>query len=205
MKRAKDNIRFSRRYDLKDEKIKLCIFCEGTKTEVNYFTSKKIELRKSNIEIIIFGTRLSTEELVDHVTKCIQNTPDLNGPLNEFWLVFDEDNNKKKFDDAIKKANSLGYKTAYSIKCFEIWFLLHFFNYTQNSAIAASDYEKKLTEFLKYEYKKSINIYDSIKDMEPEAIKRAQKLLANTIKGKPLHQQEPLTTVHLLIERLNNI
>ncbi|MDD3046487.1 MAG: RloB family protein [Candidatus Pacebacteria bacterium] len=196
-----------RKSEIRRENKNIYIFSEGTKTESIYFKAKKEEindkLRRSGV--IIKGTGYNTLSLVNLVLeKKIDTT------LDEYWVVFDKDDYERKFDDAIIKAQARGLKVAYSNECFEVWFLMHFI--PLDSAILRKDYNNKITQNLKkitgdkkIKYVKKLNIYPYIKEKEVDAIRNAVRLLEGYDKGDSFAKQNPSTTVHLLVESLNNL
>ncbi len=72
-----------------------------------------------------------------------------------------------------------------------------------NTGIPRSDYCKKLNSLLDRKYKKnSEQIYDELIEKQAIAIKNAKKLLQQYESHNPV-QDNPSTTVHLLVEELN--
>ena len=175
------------------------IVCEGEKTEPNYFRSFPVSTRP---EITIVGAGCETISVVNKAIELMANRA-----FDRVWCVFDRDpsrvnNTAQRFNTALRLAEKENIRVAYSNECFELWYLLHFNFY--DTAVPRSDYYKKLTTLLKYDYaKNSDDMYAKLEDKQPQAIKHAQKLLASY---DPTHQPEsdnPATTVHLLVEELN--
>jgi hypothetical protein len=68
-------------------------------------------------------------------------------------------------------------EVAYSNEAFELWYVIHF--EFLNTGIPRSDYEKKLAQKLGHKYQKNSNtIYDEISELQPTAIRNAERLLA---------------------------
>ena len=66
-----------------------------------------------------------------------------------------------------------------------------------------SDYKKKLDKLLGCNYEKnSDDMYARLEDIQPQAIKHAKTLLASYDPHDP-ESDNPVTTVHLLVEELN--
>jgi RloB-like protein len=173
------------------------IVCEGAKTEPNYFRSFPVSTRPE-IEIVGAGC-----ETISVVRKALELNKD--GKFNRVWCVFDRDPSPDKtaqrFNNALQLAKSKGISVAYSNECFEIWYLLHFNLY--NTAIPRKDYGKLLTKLLQMEYEKnSEDMYKLLEDNQSKAIKHATKLLASYDPHNP-ESDNPVTTVHLLVEELN--
>lgn len=122
-------------------------------------------------------------------------------PFIEVWCVFDKDScSSQDFTDSIRLAESNGIKCAYSIEAFELWYMLHF-DYC-DSTLSRTQYKGKLTERLGTAYKKnSTEMYSILNARQDKAIKNAKRLYERQ-KGLPCHQQNPVTTVFRLVEKL---
>lgn len=131
----------------KVERPKILIVCEGENTEPSYFSQFKL----SSADIYPVGEGKNTLSLVDSVQKIIERSK---YNYDEIWCVFDKDDfPNQNFDNAIKKADSLGYKVAYSNQAFEFWFILHFESHN-GGAMHRDDYCKKINQHLdKYKSK----------------------------------------------------
>ena len=185
------------------------IFCEGEKTEPNYFNSFKL----SKAKVITFGEGRNTRDLVNWVQREVEsdeylkdNKKQLDEEKDEVWCVFDRDSfDPSDFDNAIFKAEKLGYKLAYSNEAFELWYILHF--EFLNTELNRKQYEVKLNKIFqdKFSHKYSKNAedtYDELLPYQESAIKFAKKLLVEIDNGCP-HKNKPTTTVHELVEKLN--
>jgi RloB-like protein len=174
------------------------IVCEGAKTEPNYFKSFPVSTRP---EITIVGAGCETISVVNKAIELMENKK-----FDRVWCVFDRDpskvnNTAARFRKALQVAEKENIKVAYSNECFEIWYLLHFHLY--DTGIPRSDYKKKLTKLLGCDYaKNSDDMYASLEDIQPQAIKHAKTLLASYEPHDP-ESDNPVTTVHLLVEELN--
>lgn len=204
---------FKRKLPDKIEKKFIYIYTEGVKTETKYFQEKVKEIeasiRRKGIKVEIKGTGDNTMSLVDYAIKEIRKNKNFDSVLDECWVVFDKDDFVKDFDNAIARAVSKKIKVAYSNEAFELWYLLHF-NF-MSSSIKRSDYNKKITEYVKdltkdpkYVYKKELS-YNLIKDKELNAIQNAKRLLAIYGSGCSYSKKNPSTTVYLLVETLNSL
>ncbi len=185
----------ARKVNTKEIKQRFLIVCEGAKTEPNYFRS----FRVPKVVIDIQG-------LGQNPTKLVQSAKELKSQgdddYDQVWCVFDRDSwTKQDFNSAISNAEKYGFEVAYSNEAFELWYVLHF--EFLNTGIPREDYMKKLTFLLGKKYQKnSGNIYDDLIDRQDTAIKNAKKLLKQYEPQNP-EQDNPSTTVHLLIEQLN--
>ncbi|MEM1119428.1 MAG: RloB family protein, partial [Bacteroidota bacterium] len=136
----------------------------------------------------------------------------------ENWVVFDMDikldnkvQQKEDYENAIQLAESKGINVAYSNDAFELWFLLHyqFFDnqwtryqyYQKLGEIWNCNYEKmgKQLAFCKQIYKR---LKEDNQASQTDAILRAKKLKGQQLEIR-LADQNPITTVHLLVTSLN--
>lgn len=169
------------------------IVCGGEQTEPNYF--KRFRL-KAHVEVV--GTRQSPFGVVREAAKLAKKKE-----YNEVWVVFDRDEfPPEEFNTAINKADQKGFGVAYSNQAFELWYILHF-DY-HDTAIPREQYQKILSQKLGKEYRKNDpTIYDMLLDKQPEAIKNARRLLESYKPGHNPAKDDPCTTIHLLVEKLN--
>lgn len=182
----------ARKVNTREIKQRFLIVCEGAKTEPNYFKSFRVP--KVVIEI---------QGLGENPSKLVQSANDLKSEDNydQVWCVFDRDDwTKEDFNNAISSAKKYGFKVAYSNEAFELWYVLHF--EFLNAGIPRKDYITKLTSLLGKKYEKnSQTIYDDLLDKQNTAIRNAKKLMEQYKPSKP-EQDNPSTTVHLLVEQL---
>lgn len=176
------------------------IVCEGTETEPNYF--KSFPVNKKVINLDIQGKGLNTKSLVEKTIELKKDGEYSADNNDEVWCVFDRDSfPPQNFNAAITCAQSNDIKVAYCNEAFELWYLLHFHYY--DTAMSRKNYKSMLTDLLGHEYEKNSKIiYDEIKDKQENAIKHAKRLLQAYNPPNP-EQDNPSTTVHLLVEELN--
>jgi len=182
-----------RKQEVREPRQRFLICCEGKKTEPQYFEKFKV-----SAEVIVCGEGAVTSSLVQ---RAIEKSKAEN--YDQVWCVFDRDSNSKKsFTDALALAEKNGFKVAYSVQAFEIWYLLHF-NY-HDTSLSRKDYCKKLTEYLGCKYEKRDDaIYEKLLSKQPQAIKWAKKLFNSYKRSANPHDNDPSTTVHLLVEELD--
>jgi hypothetical protein len=183
------------------------IVCEG-QTEELYF--KSFPVLSADIKSIHQGC--SKSALVDCVADYLEGEN-----YDEVWCVFDMDfkpniiGQYEDFDKAINAAKNAGYKCAYSNDAFELWFVLHFQFIDQQQL--RNFYFKKLSNYWNINYEKSgkkrsfaLSIYERLlndpNSNQSFAIENGKKLFENQNKKK-YHQQNPITTVYMLVEKLN--
>lgn len=197
------------------------IFCEGTKTEPNYFKRVKaiIEDRYKNRITIqdvplldIEGTGRSCLSLLHYARNFVAETKN---NYNYIWLVFDKDDFPcDDFDNTIfateeNNRNPIQkqpqWYCAWSNQCIELWFLLHFEYYCVDHE--RSHYIQKLNEIFKAKaigsYEKNLpdifNILTTNGDID-FAIKNAIRL--NETNRVVASKRNPSTNVHLLMNDL---
>lgn len=187
----------------------ILIVCEG-QTEELYFESFPVLGLK--VEAVDLGGQSKTK-LVDSTQKILESSE---YKYDEVWCVFDMDfkngaDEYADFDNAIEKANNLGYKVAYSNDSFELWFYLHYnkieaqqlrtFYYEQLSQKLGINYER---EGKKYAFcQKIYSILQNDEQASQErAIKNAEELY-DSQKHLIYHKQNPVTTVYKLVQTLN--
>ena len=177
------------------------IVCEGEKTEPNYFRQFP-ENPEVYDRIDIHGTGYNTISLVNEAIRLKVEAQKKREPYIEVWCVFDKDDNPvDHFLHAIILARKNQIKCAYSIEAFELWYMLHFHFY--NSALSRNQYIEKLSEILGKTYKKNDDgMYQALRKRQDTAIKNARKLYALQYE-RPLSEQNPITTVFQLVERLS--
>jgi hypothetical protein len=179
---------------------RILIVCEGERTEPNYFKAFP-ENPHVYDEIDIQGTGYNTVSLVKKAMQLKNEAQKKRTPYQEVWCVFDRDSFPwKSFKDAIALARREKIRCAYSIEAFEIWYLLHFDYY--DAALSRSQYKEKLTDKLKTNYSKNdTKMYERLKDKQGIAIQYARKLYTFQC-AKSIQDQNPVTTVFDLVEKL---
>ncbi|MFO7729804.1 MAG: RloB family protein [Spirochaetia bacterium] len=173
------------------------IVCEGARTEPNYFKAFKVTSATVEVE----GSGYNTLSLVDYTKNLVKSYEKDGFHFDQVWCVFDRDDFSSTFNEAIQKAESLGYYAAYSNEAFELWYLLHFIYF--DTEISRHDYIEKLSQHIGYKYKKNNReMYDELLEKQDKAIRHAERLLQNYSQRNP-NRNNPSTTVHLLVKELN--
>jgi hypothetical protein len=176
------------------------IVCEGEKTEPNYFR-KFPDNPEVYDRIDIHGTGYNTISLVNEAIKLKEEARNKRIPYIEVWCVFDKDDFPiEQFQNAIVLAEKNQIKCAYSIEAFELWYLLHFNFY--DAALSREQYSEKLSELMKKAYKKNGDeMHKLLEKRQGKAIRNAKKLYAIQ-HVQPFSEQNPITTIFRLVERL---
>jgi hypothetical protein len=179
---------------------RILIVCEGEKTEPNYFR-KFPENPEVYDRIDIYGTGYNTISLVNEAIRLKLEALKRKEPYIEVWCVFDKDDfTVDQFISAIMLAGKNQIKCAYSIEAFELWYMLHFNFY--DTALSRSQYKEKLSELLGKTYlKNDEGMYQLLHKRENTALQNARQLY--TLQhNRPFAEQNPVTTVFKLVERL---
>ncbi|MGI2905687.1 RloB family protein [Tolypothrix sp. VBCCA 56010] len=184
-----------RKVNTREIRQRFLIVCEGEKTEPNYFKSFRVPKNVAEVNVQGLGKNPS---------KLVESAKELNkqDDYDQVWCVFDRNSwTREDFNNAIKNANDQGFKVAYSNEAFELWYVLHF--EFINTGIPRSDYLRKLTYLIGRTYQKnSETIYDDLLEKQSIAIRHAENLLKQYDPHIPA-EDNPSTTVHLLVQELN--
>lgn len=181
-----------------EPRTRFLIVCEGLKTEPNYF--RAFPLAHDSV-VDVHGIGDNTLSLV----KCALEISKKRH-YDQVWCVFDRDSfPAQNFNAALEFARQNNIRVAYSNEAFELWYILHFFYL--DTAVSRHDYCHRLSQpdCLGHKYEKnSPDIYDELIRRQPAAIRNAKKLLEQYSPQNPVNDK-PSTTVHLLVEQLNQL
>lgn len=186
----------------------ILIVCEGKNTEPSYFNQFKL----TTATIKSVGEGYNTLTLVERA-KQLSKEDD----YDQVWCVFDKDDfPNEHFNNAIFKAEGMGFKVAYSNQAFEYWLILHFEDH-QGGAMHRSQYISKLNSYLKtfkivYDQNTKEVTTDFFEVLQSKvkqgnisrqdlAIKRAKRNLKNFDNSNPA-KAESSTKVYLLVEEI---
>ena len=177
---------------------KILIICEGEKTEPNYF--KKFKIRPEFV-VKVEGFGMNTVSLVKEAMRLAKESN-----YDQIWCVFDKDDfSTNNFNNALTLAKKNKNQVAYSNEAFELWYLLHF-SYV-DTGIPRGSYQRRLSaqRCLGHPYKKNSEaIFDELYTKQKDAIRNAKRLLGEYQPNNPA-KDNPSTTVHLLVEQLNQL
>lgn len=200
-----------RKENVREKLVRFLIVCEGTKTEPHYFEALIKNYISTVREVTIEGEGRATVALVDRTLEIKQELERKNAmSFDRVWVVFDKDD-FDDFNDAIKKANKLGFHSTWTNEAFELWYYLHF-EYL-DTGIGRADYIKKLEEAFKeklgdshFEYKKgNPDIYSLLQQYGREDLaKRFAQQLRGLYTGTDYAAHKPCTMVDKLVEELEH-
>jgi len=185
-----------RRINRYEPRHKFLVVCEGEKTEPNYFKCFPIP---QNSIVDVRGIGANTISIVNEALQLKSKSN-----YDQVWCVFDRNSfNPGVFNAALQKAEANNVHVAYSNEAFELWYVLHF-EYL-NTGITRSDYITCLDRKLGHKYQKNCEtIYDELYPLQKDAIRNAKRLLAQYKPRNPV-EDNPSTTVHILVEQLNQL
>ena len=194
----------------------LHIYCEGEKTEPNYFNGYirrsfpgnrrlsviKVEKAKKNTPLQL------VEEAV--AAKKDKNIPD--GDI--FWVVFDREGEDKYTNklhlEAYQCARKHDVNIAISNVCFEIWILLHFqMNTAEYSCYNDLIKNSPLCKNYINDYDKGgSNVFGMVADLVPNARSNAIKMNSTTINAAEAsrnmpYQWNPFSDVYKLLDAID--
>lgn len=192
------------------------IYCEGEKTEPNYFNGYIGKCFPGNRRLRVFRVEKTNKNTpIQLIEEAIKHKTSKDCPEEDvFWVVFDRESTVKYPDtlhlQAYQKANSNDVNIALSNICFELWILLHFEKCT--AAFSCYDDLKKNSNLFKTHIKDydkgSKNIFNIVKDKVNDARKNAldiNKITENAADAswtKP-YQFNPFSEVYKLLDAID--
>lgn len=193
----------SRKYQTRDTLKHLVIFCEGERTEVIYFN----HYQKRGLGVILEVRSDRKNDPVGLVGCALKRIADPKDPLDisdgdKVWCVFDADGHQqKKMNEALELAAGK-IQIALSAPCFELWFLLHF----EYPSVRMTPVEAfgALRSRIPH-YCKDVDVFEELEPLREGAIKNATRLARGKETGRPCVNDNPLTTVHLLVREILKI
>lgn len=187
------------------------IVSEGIKTEPLYLKGfvKQINDKYKEIvrepRIVVYGTGRNTKGILKFIDKNIKNG--IWGKYSSFWLVYDKDD--FPYDDfdntqfSAEARTDRNFRVAWSNESIELWFLLHFQEYSSDNG--REQYIEKLKKWIDYE-KTREDLYDVLmeKGSLEDAKRRAKKLYVEALERGITSPSAmvPSTRVYELIEEL---
>lgn len=197
----------SRSKATKTPKPEIVVVCEGANTEPNYLADFSCQYGNKLVRVTCIPGAGAPVTIVNKAVDIRKNLvrkarreKNSFDSLFQVWAVFDIDEHPN-IDRAVDKARANKISVARSNPCFEIWPLLHIRSHT--GCIHRHDLQKLLgDEMPNYKPENAKNVdYQSIKDMYPEACKRADKLLDMHVEvDTPFGN--PSTEIHNLLKQI---
>ncbi len=197
------------------------LFCEGKKTEPNYFNDyfKAKGFHQPNMaskpkDNSPKGVAKAAKEAYSHAKKVLKIPED----KIFIWAIFDRDGHAG-IPEAIDRLRGTQIGIAFSNICFEYWILLHYEN-TSRPFLNCDEVISYIHQNHDKDYGKANDHYTRLKDRIPNAISRAQQFASNQslhatrpdsiLNGRndsncpdsPNYTLNPYTDVHLIFESL---
>lgn len=179
------------------------IVCEGEKTEPNYFKALREDKKLKTTEVKVIGEECGSHprDVVDFAVKEKRRQERKGIPYNQVWCVFDRDEHSK-IHEAFDRAKAHGIEIAFSNPCFELWFLLHFINYS-SAHIERDEVDRQLRNSHIPGYEVSMQVYDLLIELQQNAIRNAERLRIHHESVNPGEYPNPYTSVDRLVAFLN--
>lgn len=192
--------------------LRLLIISEGVNTEVSYFR----QFEQPTIRVKVLGTGFNTVSLVRRAEQIRADEAAKGRHYDQVWCVFDRDDfPAQDFNEAVRLAEQLFGRVAYSNQAFEYWLLLHFLDH-QGGAMHRRQYDARLNECVEpfgvqYDGQDSKLIgrdfFDLLLSIDPktnkprirQAIERAERLYEQ-YDHSSLATEESSTTVFRLVK-----
>ena len=182
------------------------IFCEGEKTEFNYFNHLKSDIRSQKLKIKInFSEDKNAIGVVKYASNFLCHSRDY--VLGDIIVcVFDRDqNSSKELESAKKLASQKGIEIIFSNPCFEFWIISHFECY--KNPLDKNVLKRKLNLFLSQYSKNDPFLYEKTKEHISDAIKYSKNIISmheNDDVEIISRDSNPSTLVHQLIEQIRD-
>jgi len=200
-----------RKKQFKEVRKPLLIVCEDSKSSVYYLKEKVRSCGLSSDDVKVDGdSDSSPKSVVDYAIKEKAKQKKLakhNGiyEYEEVYCVMDVDDHPT-LKAALVKAKDNNLVSIVSNECFELWYLLHFIEYS-TKLLNRKEIEKLFTLHLGKLYEKSDEkMFSILKDKEMHAINIAEQLEASA--NKESEERDPIrnpsTEVHFLINKINS-
>ena len=195
----------TRRGSTKAIRLELYVFREGLRTEETYLAEWHRRYR-DRVLLTIDPTPAGPLQLVERAIECKRRETreakrGRGRAHDQIWCVFDRDDHPS-FDQAMTLAVENGINVAVSNPCIELWFLLHFQDWT--AFIGRRDVQRRAAQLLGCNKILTDAALDILCDHYPEAVERAQKLDAKHAGDGSPAGSNPSSSVWLLIEEIRN-
>lgn len=131
-----------RKTSYRPPKRKFILFCEGAKTERDYFEALGAEYCGAIVRIDFIGGVGVPKTVADHAIKELKDRglhvkSRTRSVLNSFeegdevWAVFDRDEHPE-YEESITRCKVEKVRVAHSNPCFELWLILHYQDYSKD-------------------------------------------------------------------------
>lgn len=222
--------KYGRKKDTRNKILSVLIACEDETSAPTYFKMIVKRLKNDKVitqdSLVIANHKHNTpmgvlNDLLNHKIDG-KNYKD----FEHKWIVIDRDaprvngggHSTNEFNGALSSANNKKVEVAYANDSYELWYLLHF--NPRTTAILRDEILKEVIKKLKeknptkfrdldnenIKSKKCTElIYEELLELQPIAIKNAENLLESYGGNHNPEGDNPSTTIHKLVEILNNL
>jgi hypothetical protein len=196
-----------RRVAVRPPKRTVAIFCEGHRTEPEYFLALKRDPRVRELAAVELRVEASNHKsspmsLVRRAVAARERNTREEGEIDSFWCIFDVEwpTNHPDLHRALTTASANNVEVAVSNPCFELWLLLHF---TDQNAWVDTDRACKLRKRADQSSGKEIVDGPIYMRRRNEAISRAAALESrHQANGTAFPHNNPSSGVHRLVATL---
>jgi hypothetical protein len=172
------------------------VVCEGRKTEPEYFRETQKRWKIQRLKIAPVSDRSSPKDVVERAVIWREKfEKEMRVEFDQVWCVFDHDEHET-FEVALNEAAKEKIQVAYSIPCFEFWYLLHF-EYTTRPFRDFSEVESQLKQYMKPYKKASADVASFLPHVEKaiENARRVREELQKTGAERPVTHVDKLVDV----------
>lgn len=179
---------------------RILVICEGL---TEYFYAKSLQstlprnVQRNFAVELDYDSKNEPALMLDKAIKRVQQANRSKVPYDVVWLFFDNDN-RSGLNKIFSKISEQKFRFAYSSKCIEFWFLLHFIDCGRDFY----DCDETLQLLKKYwpvYHKTKINHYDFLKGSLNHAINRAINQRNYIGHELEVYQKNPFTNVDELV------
>mgnify|MGYP000014046150 CR=1 FL=1 len=207
-----------RRFDTRDERVRILLICEGKKTEPNYFDELREEYSHPWIKMRHASSHYTDPLNLVSFAKDVFLNGSIKGSgdkitalaFDEVYILFDRDDHQS-YAKALREAEKIAqdpdlrndfnkrisFKALPSNPCFELWLVLHYrevHNLPHRTALF-----DELKHLWKSYSKGDAGMFAKTKDLLPDACNRAANLNKNST---PLSDEKGYTGVVTLVKRV---
>lgn len=198
---------------------KMHIYCEGEKTEPNYFQGYLDSLEDMALRNVVKIEDTSKNTPRQLVEEAVNSKNSGNFPAGDvFWVVYDRESKQKYpdrlHDEACTLARDHDINIALSNVCFEQWIVFHFSNSdacynSYDDLLANSCLKQKIKQLTGKKYDKGYkNIFDLVKNDINKAKKIATAINKRTLSAAPhgvtkAHLLNPYTDIPKLLDAID--
>lgn len=180
---------------------RILVVCEGL-TEYFYAKSLQSSLprnvqRNFTVELD-YDLKNEPALMVDKAIKKVQQANRSKVPYDVVWLFFDNDN-RSGLDKVFNSISEHKFRFAYSSKCIEYWFLLHFID-CGREFYDCDETSQLLRKYWPVYHKTKINHFDFLREDLSHAIIRASHHRNNFAQELEIYQKNPFTNVDELVQ-----